>query len=222
MAEVPDHLLRRSRERRAALGIGGEEGAPVSAEASETAPSAAPATTGGASPAPAAAAAPAPAPPEPVDVGPPPALLKMQEAKRQGIPTWVMPVLVALPFWGILYVGAFGERHAEVHLTPQELGGQVYAANCASCHGPTGQGSGPFPAVGGGESVLTFPGEEGVAAHENWVREGSQTKPVGTPYGDPDREGGQRTVESRGMPGFAATLTDEEIHAVVLFEREGL
>jgi hypothetical protein len=53
-----------------------------------------------------------------------------------------------------------------------------------------------------------------------WVQEGSQTKPRGTPYGDPAREGGQHVVQLGSMPGFAGSLSPEELNAVVLYERE--
>ena len=65
--------------------------------------------------------------------------------------------------------------------------------------------------------LKTFPD---VAEHVKWVQEGSQTKPEGTPYGDPAREGGQHVVEQQAMPAFAGTLTPEELDAVVLYERE--
>ncbi|MGH9177751.1 MAG: c-type cytochrome, partial [Acidimicrobiales bacterium] len=162
--------------------------------------------------APAAAAAPAvveePRAPVPVYLTP--------EAARRRIPAWVMPVLAVLPFWGILYVGAFGDRSHEEALTGPALGAQVYRAQgCSSCHGGGGEG-GVGPALAGGESVLTFPDE---ADHVSWVRTGSASF-RGQPYGSPDRPGGQRTATG-GMPGFA-NLSDEEIEAVVLYEREEL
>ena len=71
---------------------------------------------------------------------------------------------------------------------------------------------GDFPHLAG-EVLKTFPEE---ADHVKWVQEGSKTKPKGTPYGDPAREGGQHVVEQQAMPGFAGTLTPEELDAVVL------
>jgi mono/diheme cytochrome c family protein len=129
-----------------------------------------------------------------------------------------MPVLLLLPLWAVVYMGAFGERGG-AELSPLELGAQVYqTAGCGACHGPAGQGVGAFPALAGGEAALTFPDE---ADHIAWVEEGSQGK-QGQPYGDPNRPGGQRVATSGGMPPFAGLLTPEEIAAVVLFEREGL
>lgn len=174
---------------------------------------AAPAAAAGSAPAPAApAAAPAPVE-EPVH----PSYLAAEEINRTRVPMWVMPVLVLLPFWGFLYLGAFGERQEKKVLDPLVLGQQVYRAQgCSSCHGATGEG-GTGPALAGGESALTFPEE---ADHEEWIKTGSGPM-KGQPYGDPDREGGQRGPAQGIMPGYP-TLSDEEIKAVVAYEREKL
>jgi mono/diheme cytochrome c family protein len=130
---------------------------------------------------------------------------------------WVMPVLIALPFWGMLYFGAFGDRDTAEAAPPN--GAALYATNCASCHGGAGEGVGTFPALAEGQAALTFPEP---ADHITWVQEGSQSKPKGTPYGDPARPGGQHTVQAQGMPAFAGTLSPAEIQAVVTYEREEL
>ena len=212
MPEVPEHLLQRSRERRAALGGGGAGEAPPAAggEASASAPA-----TTAAAPA-AAAAAPAVIDEPAAPTGPDPVVLKMAEAQRRKIPTWVFPVLMALPFWGILYIGAFGSRAKTEALTPVQLGNQVYhSAGCSGCHGGSGEG-GVGPKLAGGDTLKTFPN---LADHVDWVKTGSQTKAKGTPYGDPAREGGQRTVTVQGMPAFAGTLSPAQIDAVVAYER---
>ena len=215
MPEVPEHLLRRSRERRAALGQGGGD------ESAGDAPAATPATTSaGAAPAPAAAAA-APAVVEapPVPAGPDPRLLKLEEARRRKIPSWAYPALLALPFWAILYVGAFGSHQKAVVLTQAQIGQRVYSsAGCSGCHGAAGEG-GVGPKLAGGEAKLTFPN---VADHIDWVKTGSQTKAKGTPYGDPGRVGGQHIVKVAGMPAFGGTLSESEIEAVVAYERDSL
>ena len=218
MTEVPEHLLRRSRERREALGLstgdGGESPAPAASTPAPAEGGDAPAPSAAPVPA-AAAAAPAPLPSLPKRELPP----YVAELRRTRIPMWVMPVLVLLPFWGFLYVGAFASHQVEEELDPMTLGSQVYrSAGCGACHGSSGEGA-SGPALAGEEAELTFPEE---ADHAEWVRTGSQGKAVGTPYGDPDREGGQRTVQLGSMPAFAGTLTPEQIEAVVLYEREGL
>ena len=208
MAEVPDHLLQRSAARRAQLtGQGeGDTGA------------ATPAVTSGESvPATAAAAAPAKVTPtEPAFIEPvsKEAFERVQAVRRRRVPVWAMGVLAVIPVWGVLYVGAFGERHGHEELV---TGQTVYADNCASCHGANGQG-GAGPKLSGGESKLTF---KDPAAHTAWVINGSAGV-KGQAYGDADRPGGQRGPASGGMPGFGSKLSQEEIDLVVEYEREEL
>jgi len=76
-----------------------------------------------------------------------------------------------------------------------ELGAQVYSQRCQACHGDNGQG-GVGPQLGGGAVVESLPDVED---HRTVVREGR-----------------------RGMPSFEGTLSDEEINAVVRYEREVL
>jgi mono/diheme cytochrome c family protein len=54
------------------------------------------------------------------------------------------------------------------------------------------------------------------------VKTGSLSKPKGTPYGDPNRPGGQRHVQVGAMPAFAGTLSQTQIEDVVQYEREKL
>ena len=220
MAEVPEYLLQRSRERRAALGLapsgGGEAPAPAApAEGGEAgAPAAAtPATTEAAAPATTAPAA-APAVPEPE---PEPVYFEPQAA-RSGIPAWVVPVLALLPIWAFAYLGALNPpSSAAPVLTPIQQGAQVFAKNCSPCHGARGEG-GVGPKLAGGEAKLTFPNE---ADHIAWVNTGSAPH-KGQPYGDPARTGGQHVAKTGGMPPFKGTLSDTEIKNVVSFERDGL
>ncbi len=131
----------------------------------------------------------------------------------------MMPILVLLPLWAIMYLGAFGEKPVdEAALDPIARGKIVYEqkAGCGSCHG-AGGGGGVGPKLSAGEVSLTFlTAEEQIA----FVKAGSS--PIkGQPYGDPGRPGGQRIAKSGGMPSFASQLTDEEIADVVAYEREG-
>jgi mono/diheme cytochrome c family protein len=221
VTEIPEHLLQRSRQRRAALGDGegggGDEGS-AAASSSEAAPAAsAPAASASTEVAPAAAAQ--TAAPAVIDEPPSPMLLADQAVRRSRIPVWAAPVLLILPFWAILYAGAFGERGNEGPVDPLVLGAQVYkSAGCSSCHGASGEGV-TGPALARGQAKLTFPDE---AAHITWVKEGSQSKNIGDPYGDPNREGGQHKVQSKGMPAFSGTLSQAQIEAVVKYEREKL
>ena len=220
MTEVPEYLLERSRQRRAALGLAPAGGAPAGDGGGAAAPAAAPA---------ASASAPAPAPAEAtaapqaaaattataVTTEEPVAAVSVDEGPRSGIPNWMMPVLLILPFWAMVYMGAFAE--------PQAAGGprtgpQIYAsAGCGSCHGPTG-GGGVGPRLSGGETKLTFPNRDDMV---KWVTEGSSSV-RGQPYGDPNRPGGPRGPASGGMPGFGGQLSPEEIQTVVDYVRDQL
>lgn len=76
-----------------------------------------------------------------------------------------------------------------------ELGRRVYDANCAACHGSSGRG-GIGPALGDGAVVQRYPDP---ADHRDVV------------------------VNGRGrMPAWGNQLSDEEIDAVVAYERDGL
>lgn len=214
MTEVPEHLLARSRERRAALGLGGGAPAAPSGGAPVGAPSsAAPATVAPAA-APATVATAAPAVVE--EAKPVPTYLRPEAAKAR-IPVWIIPVLVILPFWGVLYVGAFGSRQKAEALTGAALGAQIYRSQgCSSCHGASGEG-GVGPRLHGGEATKTFPDEKD---HISWVKTGSAPF-KGQPYGAEDREGGQHGPATGGMPAFSS-LSDEQVAAVVLYERTEL
>jgi len=221
VTEVPEHLLQRSRERREALGLASSSPQPPEPSAEggtqgmSTATPEAPATAAAASearPTPVSQPAPEPAV-EDQEVAPAVAPV-LEPAMRTRIPKWVMPVLLLLPFWGFLYMGAFGDRTVKKVETPAD----VYAkAGCSSCHGSTGEG-GVGPALAGGVSKLTFPNE---ADHIAWVKNGSA--PVsGQKYGDPNRPGGQAGPSTGGMPAFGGQLTDAEIEMVVKYERDEL
>lgn len=217
MTEVPEHLLKRSRDRRSALGLGGdggEDAAPAAAPTSEPASGAAvePAAASAVS-APAAAV---PATPEPVKPVPP----YVQAAlSRKKIPFWAMPVLAFLPVWAIIYVGGLSKASTGAP-TQIVLGGQIFTASCASCHGADGSG-GPGRPIKDGDLVATFPD---LIGQLHFVYLGSDgTGPKGTPYGDPAREGGQHTTLSYNgnpMPTFGKTLTGAQLLAVVRYERE--
>jgi mono/diheme cytochrome c family protein len=132
----------------------------------------------------------------------------------------MMPVLVILPFWAVIYIGAFGTtKRVAVPTSGPALGKVLYhgKAACASCHGANGEG-GAGPKLTGGEAVKTFPN---IADQISWVETGSGPF-KGRKYGDPNRPGGQHGPASGGMPGFKGALTDAEIKAIVDYERTQL
>lgn len=198
MTEVPEHLLRRSRERKAQAAGNTESEAPAT---DTTAQSSAVEPAGGAVPAAAGGGGGAPArPKEPEFTGPP------QPPKRNPrLPIWAMPVVAALPFWAMLYAGAFGDR-ATAEAGPLEVGAATFT-NCSTCHGDSGQGGAAGPAL---TTVLeTFPEFD---AHVQWVTEGSSAL-RGQPYGATGK------IATGGMPAFGSSLSPEEIVAVVCHER---
>ena len=209
MTEIPEHLLKRSRERRAALGLGGDEAPAGASEAPADAPAEA-------APAPAAAAAtPEPARAAAVEEAkvapPPPEPVYIQAAKRRKrIPYWAMPVLAALPLWGYVYVRTL-EPPPAGESDPLVLGAQSFGANCAQCHGASGDG-GSGPPFTEGAVVATWPDWRD---HVMWVKLGSENWPAPT-YGATDKPVGGVGL----MPAFSGTLDDQQIAQVVLHERQ--
>ncbi len=198
MTEIPEHLLKRSRERRAA--IGGEDAPAGDAPAAGAEEPAAEAPS--AAPVPAAAAAPVEAAPEP----PKPVRPEVAAAlSRRRIPYWAMPVLAALPLWAYVYQATLepppaGETGAFA------LGEELYS-KCASCHGASG-GGGVGPAFSGVRE--TWPDYRD---HLAWVRLGDAGWP-GATYGANNRP------KNTGMPAFdEGQLSDEELAQIVLYER---
>lgn len=219
MTEIPEHLLRRSRERRAALGLGGDAGAGDSEGEAAAAKSEPAAVSAGATPK-GAAVAKAPAAPVAVPevVEPKTYIAPPRGPHKTKVPTWVMPVLIALPLWAFFYPGAFGNHKSAVSTDPLVIGAGVYhSAGCSTCHGANGEG-GVGPALHAKQSVLTFPKE---ADQINWVKTGSSGV-AGQLYGDPARPGGQRGPAKGIMPAFASSLSASQIDAVVKYEREKL
>lgn len=219
MTEIPEHLLKRSRERRAASGAGGDDKA-AAAPAATT-----PATTS--SSAPAAASGPVERAAAPAPAGPPPpkpdsAVVAAYKARRR-IPFWAMVALSALPVWAFLYARAVTQSPVEA-AGPLGLGGEVYGS-CASCHGGSG-GGGVGYAFTGGEVLDTFPNIEDQLRFVYWGTSNYNIANIEI-YGNPERVGGVRITGEKGpMPaqGEAAggSLHDYEILSVVCHERYAL
>ncbi|HEX9681511.1 MAG TPA: cytochrome c [Acidimicrobiales bacterium] len=212
MTEIPEHLLKRSKQAKAkATGDPVDEGA--DSESSDSGAGAPAATTPATTEAPAAPALAARSPESTTDapaVPDPPYVVAAKTRKKA--PIWVVPVLAFLPLWAILYAGVLEVREAEGGGF-EALGAELFTGNCAACHGPSG-GGGVGPQLSGGEVLLTFPSIDDQMA---FVTDGSV---AGAPYGDPGRDGGQR-VASGGMPSFAS-FTEDELLAVICHERQTL
>jgi mono/diheme cytochrome c family protein len=211
LTEIPEHLLKRSRERRAALGLGGDT--PPSQPGGETAGQAAgeaspaPAT---ATPAPAAAATPVPAETRPEPPKPVPAYIQAAQRRRR-VPYWAMPVLAGLPLWAYVYVSTLSPPPAEND--PLALGEGVYTnSGCSGCHGADGAGSASIPGFTDGLVVEIW---EDYRDQMAWVRLGEDGFP-GDTYGNNDQPKVGATMPAH--PG----LTDQELAQVTLYERRVL
>lgn len=218
MTEIPEHLLKRSRDRRAE-GSSGDGAAAGSSPAPSESSGSVPATTSSTPAARAEAPAPVATPvtPDPVYVA---------AAKTRGrIPSWAMLTLALLPLFLFMYVRGLQPQQAQA-TGPIALGIEYYGT-CASCHGGDG-GGGAGRAFSNGEALKTFPHIEDMllwtyAGTEAWEAAGVAT------YGDPDREGGAhapRSYNGSPMPAQGATyggaLTQYQILGVVCHIRYDL
>lgn len=205
MTEIPEHLLKRSAERRAAAAAGGgDAGEATSSE------SAAPAASKEvAKAAPSMPAHPAPEGPAPAKPDTP--MAAAYKARRK-IPYWALPVVAILPVWGWVFMRTLDPPPAGPG--PLELGVEAYSA-CAGCHGASG-GGGSGPAFAGGAIYETWPSFED---HFEWVRLGSAgwLAEHGDTYGAPGKP------VTGGMPSFSAeALSDADLVFILLHEREDL
>lgn len=214
MTEIPEHLLKRSRDRKAAEGGTSEGGASVPA----TTTAATPAATSGV----AKAATPAVAPP--VEVKPDPPYVAAAKS-RQRIPYWAMGTLALMPIFFLMYVRGLQPQVAEAS-GPIAVGIENYGS-CASCHGGDG-GGGAGRILNNGESLKTFPHIEDML---NWIYAGTEAYEADgvTPYGDPNREGGAhapRSYNGSVMPAqganYGGALTEYEILGLTCFIRYDL
>jgi mono/diheme cytochrome c family protein len=224
VTEIPEHLLKRSRDRRSALGLGGDDAAasgdaPSTATPATTAAAATPAAAAPSGPVGRKAAAQA-APPPPPKPDPP----YVAAAKsRKKIPFWAMLSLSLLPIWLFMYVRSVTEAPA-VASGPLGVGTELYSG-CQSCHGSNGEG-GVGRQFSEGEVTKTFPHIEDQLRFVYFGTAEYNLAGVSS-YGNPDREGGPHLTQSLGvMPGQGSTvggdLTDDEVLAVVCHERYDL
>jgi mono/diheme cytochrome c family protein len=221
VTEIPEHLLKRSRERRAAL-----EDDPGASAAAEPTAATTPAPTQASTAAPAAtSAAPAGRGQAAVPAAPPPAkpdsFVVANYKKRNRIPFWAMAALALLPIWAFMYARAVTTQ-AEQAAGPLAVGSDTYSV-CASCHGGSGEGGVGYPFTGG-EVLESFPHIEDQVRFVYYGSEQYAAAGVDV-YSDPEREGGPRVVFGRNgspMPGWGGNLTDAEILGVVCHERYDL
>jgi mono/diheme cytochrome c family protein len=141
-----------------------------------------------------------------------------------------------MPPWGVLGGGPMNDQQIEdliaylhdIQLPEEQVkeeamkqygldGAKLFDAYCARCHTkgfsygePGERGAGAFgPSLTDGATLNQFPDIE---SHIEFVKTGSQyAKPYGTR--------GVGGNEAGGMPGFGRMLTDEQIDAIVRYER---
>jgi mono/diheme cytochrome c family protein len=204
VAEIPEHLLARSKARRSALsGEGGTDAAAPVAPASPSSSSTPAVVTPVVQAAKAVAiAVPASAPKEPVVPG-----LLFAKMARVGL-------MVGVPLWAFFYAGIFNTP-VSLKETPLTIGANIYSSQCSTCHGANGAGSdagGVGRPLWKGEAEKSFLKTEQQVA---FVRHGSCE--ANAPYGNPKREGGEHVAKT-GMPAFP-DLTAEQILYVIQYER---
>ena len=205
MTEIPEHLLNRSKARRAeASGDASSESTPAVAKTAAVAP-----------------AAQAAVPPAPKPVAKDPAYVVAAKSRRK-IPFWAMSGLALLPVWAFLYLISLSPSEKVVE-GPLAIGTAVYSS-CAGCHGAAGAG-GAGRVLYQGETMKTFPQIEDML---NFVYNGSQRYAAADLkiYGNPEREGGAHAPLSYNgnpmpMQGEKAggALTEAEILSVVCHVR---
>lgn len=148
-----------------------------------------------------------------------------------GFPRWLAASFIIIPMMALLYAslapngpdcGASGQLAINVTTGEAEscegdaspsfsLGESIYTANCVACHSADGSG-GVGPAFLGGAVLQTF---SACTDHIEWVSIGTNDWPDAT-YGDTAKPVGGTGVS---MPGYQGSLSEEEIAAVVLYER---
>ncbi|HVF74203.1 MAG TPA: c-type cytochrome [Acidimicrobiales bacterium] len=141
-----------------------------------------------------------------------------------------------MPPWGVLGGGPMNDQQIDdliaylhdIQLPEEQVkadamkkygldGAKLFEAYCARCHTkgfsygePGERGAGAFgPSLTNGSTLNQFPDVE---SHVEFIKTGSQyAKPYGTR--------GVGGNEAGGMPGFGRMLTDEQIDAIVEYER---
>jgi hypothetical protein len=208
VTEIPEHLLRRSKAAKGGktgdAAAAGEGAAAEGAAAPPAQTSAAPA----ARPAAAVPAEPAPEPPKPV----PPYIAAHRRRRR--IPVWALPVVVFLPIWALGFAGTMQQPEV-VDFLFDDAAALYSGQGCAGCHG-AGGGGGVGYQLSGGEVLATFPQPIDQMV---FIARGTAGTGPGTPYGDPERPGGQHVAGDLGiMPAFP-DISVEELELLVLHER---
>jgi mono/diheme cytochrome c family protein len=154
---------------------------------------------------------------------------------RGGYPKWLAAAFVLIPMLAVVYIlvapngpdcgtagqllvdpatgeslNCDGTEYGSTAVDYFAEGAGVYS-QCVACHAPDGSG-GAGPAFAGGAVLATFPSGS-CSDHQEWVRLGTAGWPDAT-YGANGKPVGGLGL----MPSFAS-MSDEDLAAVVLYER---
>ncbi len=157
-------------------------------------------------------------------------------ARRGRYPAWLAAAFVLIPLLAVIYilvspngpdcgtggqllvdpstglaVNCDGSSYGAASVDYFAMGAGVFT-QCAACHGADG-GGGAGPAFAGGAVLATFPSGS-CADHVEWVSLGTANWPDAT-YGATNKPVGGFGV----MPSFGSSLSEEQLRAVVLYER---
>lgn len=235
MVEIPEHLLKRSRDAKAKAegqAAPAEDAPPAQGEpeAPEAAPAAAPEAASEPAPAPepvpaaaeqAALAPVAAAPPVAAAVAEPPrvyAPASQPTGTHQGVrgvkvPGWLYPAYVLIPILaiGLLLSVLRVSNQQAASAGPSLPGGADYAAQCAACHGPDG-GGGVGPALKDTHTVFPDPTEQFA-----WVKQDANVH--SGPYGADGKGNAGKGAVPSAMPKFGGSMSDDQVWDVVIYER---
>lgn len=210
MTEIPEHLLKRAKERRAAKG-GGDASADAPAAAAPA--GGAPAAAAPAAPVKTKATAPLPTLADEAAKATPDIPVVAAAKRRKRVPYWAASVIVLLPVWGFIYANSV-KPAPQGETDPMVIGAEVFAVGggCAGCHGADGAGTPAGAQLNEGHILETFADPLSMV---HWVGYGyvGGANPDGT-YGDISRP-----KVAGSMPPFQDSLTPEEIAAVVIYVR---
>ena len=208
MTEIPEHLLKRAAERRAAKGGGGDK--PADAPATPAA-GATPAASSAPVPSKAKATAPLPTLGAAEAKATPDIPVVAAAKRRKRVPYWAAAVVVLLPVWGFIYANAVKPAPGGA-VDPVALGAEVFAVTggCAGCHMGDGAGGANGAQLTEGRPLDSFPDPLSMV---HWVGYGSADANPDGSYGAANH------VHPGNMAGFKDSLSPEEIASVVIYIR---
>ena len=223
MTEVPEHLLKRSRDRRAALGLGGGDGGDAGGGGGQLRrprPPTRAARRAGRRRGPARGRRPGRGRGRAGRAAA--AVRRAGAATASGSRFWAMPVLAFLPLWAILYAGTLSSRASTV---PTQLAAgrhDLRQPGARAATAPTGGGVGrPLSAATAARCSRRSPTSPTSSSSCGSAPPAPATP--ARPTATPNREGGQHTalqLQRQPDAGLPRQLTPDELLAVVRHERE--